>query len=144
LRVHADRLNEPFDINSGAKLQLGSTAKLRILITYLDIVEDLYRRLGQLPPRDLHAAAAGARDPLTRWAADHLAGAPNHGLQPMLDAAMQRHYSGSPEEFFTGGGMHAFANFEKWENSSSASVGDAFAHSINNVFIRVMRDITGY
>jgi len=29
LRVHADSLNEPFDINSGAKLQLGSTAKLR-------------------------------------------------------------------------------------------------------------------
>ena len=29
LRVHADSLNEPLDINSGAKLQLGSTAKLR-------------------------------------------------------------------------------------------------------------------
>jgi membrane peptidoglycan carboxypeptidase len=144
LRVHADSLNEPLDINSGAKLQLGSTAKLRTLITYLDIVEELHRRLGQLPPRDLHATAAAAQDPLTKWAADYLAGARNRGLQPMLDAALQRHYSGSPEEFFTGGGRHAFANFEKWENSSSTSVEDAFAQSINNVFIRVMRDITRY
>ena len=144
LRVHADSLNEPLDINSGAKLQLGSTAKLRTLITYLDIVEELHRRLGQLPARDLHATAAAAQDPLTKWAADYLAGTTNRGLQPMLDAAMQRHYSGSPEEFFTGGGMHAFANFEKWENSSSTSVEEAFARSINNVFIRVMRDIVRY
>jgi membrane peptidoglycan carboxypeptidase len=144
LRVHADSLNEPLDINSGAKLQLGSTAKLRTLITYLDIVEELHRRLGQLPARDLHATAAAAQDPLTKWAADYLAGTTNRGLRPMLDAAMERHYSGSPEEFFTGGGMHAFANFEKWENSSSTSVEEAFAHSINNVFIRVMRDIVRY
>jgi membrane peptidoglycan carboxypeptidase len=144
LRIHADSLNEPFDINSGAKLQLGSTAKLRTLITYLDIVDELHRRLGQAPRRDLLATAGGAQDPLTKWAADYLARATNRSLQPMLDAAMQRHYSGSPQEFFTGGGVHAFANFEKWENSSTTSVEEAFTHSINNVFIRVMRDIVRY
>ena len=143
LRVHADSLNEPFDINSGAKLQLGSTAKLRTLITYLDIIEELQRRLDPMPRRDLLALAAAAHDPLTKWAADYLAGPSNHGRQPMLDAAMQRHYSGSPETFFTGG-MHAFANFEKWENSSSTSVEEAFAQSINNVSIRVIRDIAKY
>ena len=31
LHIHADSLNSPFDINSGAKLILGSTAKLRTL-----------------------------------------------------------------------------------------------------------------
>jgi len=144
LRVHADSLNEPLDINSGAKLQLGSTAKLRTLITYLDIVEELHRRLEQLPRRDLVATAATAQDPLTKWGTNYLAKSTNRDLQPMLDAAMQLHYSGSPEAFFTGGGMQAFANFEKWENSSSASVEEAFSHSINNVFIRVMRDITRY
>jgi membrane peptidoglycan carboxypeptidase len=144
LRVHADSLNKPFDINSGAKLQLGSTAKLRTLITYLDIVEELHRQFAPLAHRDLQATAATASDPLTKWAADYLAGTSDRGLQPMLDAAMQRHYSGSPETFFTGGGMHAFANFEKWENSSSTSVEEAFAQSINNVFIRLMRDITRY
>ena len=39
LRIHADSLNTPFDINSGAKLILGSTAKLRTLVTYLNIVD---------------------------------------------------------------------------------------------------------
>ena len=33
LRIHADSLNSPFDINSGAKLILGSTAKSRTLVT---------------------------------------------------------------------------------------------------------------
>jgi membrane peptidoglycan carboxypeptidase len=144
LRIHADSLNEPFDINSGTKLQLGSTAKLRTLITYLDTIEELHRRLTELPRRDLLTTAAAAQDPLTKWAADYLAKTANRGLRPMLDAAMQRHYSGSPEAFFTGGGLHAFANFEKWENASSTSVEEAFAHSINNVFIRVMRDIVQY
>src|SRR4029077_5000299 len=74
LRIHADSLNEPLDINSGAKLQLGSTAKLRTLITYLGVVEELHRRLGQAPRRDLLATAAGAQDPMTKWAADYLAG----------------------------------------------------------------------
>jgi membrane peptidoglycan carboxypeptidase len=44
LRIHADSLNKPFDINSGAKLQLGSTAKLRTLTTYLHIMETLHQR----------------------------------------------------------------------------------------------------
>ena len=68
----------------------------------------------------------------------------DHGLQPMIDAAMQRQYSGSPSAFFTGGGVHAFANFEKWEDHSNPTVLEAFEHSINNSFIRIMRDIVLY
>jgi membrane peptidoglycan carboxypeptidase len=147
LRVHADSLDEPFDINSGAKLQLGSTAKLRTLITYLDVIEELHRRLMSLPRRQLLATAAEAQaddDALTKWAADYLANARDRGLKAMISAAMQRHYSGSPQAFFTGGGVHAYANFEKWEDYSSPSVADGFAHSINNVFIRIMRDLVRY
>ena len=40
--------------------------------------------------------------------------------------------------------MHAYANFEKWEDHSIFSVADGFAHSINNVFIRSMRDLVHY
>ena len=76
--------------------------------------------------------------------ADYLANARDRGLKPMIDAAMQRHYSGSPAAFFTGGGVHAYANFEKWEDHSIFSVADGFAHSINNVFIRIMRDLVHY
>jgi membrane peptidoglycan carboxypeptidase len=145
LRIHADSLNAPFDINSGAKLILGSTAKLRTLVTYLNIVEELNRKLGPMSRRDLIAMAGAAKDdPLTAWAAGYLARATDRGLQPMIDAAMQRHYSGSPSQFFTGGGVHVFANFEKWENHANPTVIEAFEHSINNSFIRLMRDIVLY
>src|SRR4029077_4981616 len=49
VRIHADSLNKPFDINSGAKLMLGSTAKLRTMITYLSVITDLHQRLSALP-----------------------------------------------------------------------------------------------
>src|SRR5499427_7369486 len=141
LRIHADSLNTPFDINSGAKLILGSTAKLRTLITYLDIVDELHDKLASLPSRELKATAAAKNDPLTAWAAGYLAKATDRSLEAMIDAAMQRHYSASPSAFFTGGGVHVFANFEKWENYENPTVLEAFENSINNSFIRVMREI---
>jgi membrane peptidoglycan carboxypeptidase len=147
LRIHADSLDEPFDINSGARLQLGSTAKLRTLVTYLDVIDELHGRFAPLARKDLLAIAATAKtddDALSNWAANYLANARDRGLKPMIDAAMQRHYSGSPQAFFTGGGVHAYANFEKWEDHSIFSVADGFAHSINNVFIRMMRDLVHY
>jgi membrane peptidoglycan carboxypeptidase len=145
LRVHADSLNQPFDINSGAKLQLGSTAKLRTLITYLDIVDALHRRLATEPREALLATAAAAKDdPITAWAAGYLANVKDRSLQPMLDAATQRSYSASPGTYFTGGGWQSFANFEKWEDHERPTVAAAFANSINNAFVRLMRDIVSY
>jgi membrane peptidoglycan carboxypeptidase len=146
LRVHADSLNAPFDINSGAKLQLGSTAKLRTLVTYLDIVDALHRRLADEPRAALSTteAAAAKDDPITAWAAGYLANAKDKSLQPMLDAAMQRSYSASPGTYFTGGGWQSFANFEKWEDHERPTVAAAFANSINNAFVRLMRDIVSY
>jgi hypothetical protein len=35
VRVQTDSTDQPFDINEGSKLELGSTAKLRVLTTYL-------------------------------------------------------------------------------------------------------------
>ena len=143
LRVRADSLNEPFDINSGAKLILGSTAKLRTLITYLDIVTELHRRYGQTPSHQLPSATA--QDPLTRWAVGYLSAAADRSLQPMLDAAMQRRYSASPNEaFFTNGGTHVFHNFEKTEDGEAPTVEDAFRRSINLAFVRLLRDISHY
>lgn len=145
VRVHADSGDEPFDVNSGAKLILGSTAKLRTLVTYLDIMVGLRDRLQDLPPARLQEVANTAEDPLTRWAADYLGGTSDHALQPMLDAAMQRHYSGNAQEvFFTGGGDHIFHNFEKKEDFGVYSVEDAFENSVNLAFVRIMRDIVRY
>ena len=48
LRVQADTLNQPFDLNEGMKLELGSTAKLRTLAHYLELVASLYHEFHDL------------------------------------------------------------------------------------------------
>ena len=144
VRIHADSLNKPFDINSGAKLQLGSTAKLRTLVTYLEIIADLHWRLSPIPAPELSRLASSADDPLSRWAASYLARASDRGLQPMLDAALQRRYPASPETFFTGGGNQSFGNFESWEDYDNPTVETAFEHSVNLAFVRIMRDVANY
>ena len=144
VRIHADSLNEPFDINSGAKLQLGSTAKLRTLITYLDVMVLLHDRLASLPSSQLRHISTTAPDVLTRWAAGYLAGTGNHNLQPMLDAAMLRKYSASPVTFFTGGGENSFGNFKPWENSMNPTVESAFENSVNCAFVRILRDVRDF
>src|SRR5205085_2275514 len=119
-------------------------AKLRTLITYLEIIAELRERLAPLAPRELSRIAAAAEDPLTGWAASYLARTRDRGLQPMLDAAMQRRYSAAPESFFTGGGTQSFGNFESWENYDNPTVSDAFQHSINLAFVRILRDVANY
>ena len=53
--------------------------------------------------------------------------------------------SASPHEsFFTGGGLHTFANFQKEDDSKVISVRQALHESVNLVFIRMMRDIVRY
>jgi membrane peptidoglycan carboxypeptidase len=144
LRIHADSLNQPFDINSEAKLILGSTAKLRTLATYLGIIDSLYREESTSSTPALRREVATSQDPLRRWVAGYLLSAPpeRRGLQPILDAAMQRHYSGNPsEEFFTGGGIHIFHNFERSEDRETPTVEQAFEHSVNLAFVRLMRDV---
>ena len=64
---------------------------------------------------------------------------------PCSQAALERKYSGSPgEAFYTGGGVHVFANFEKSEDFENFTVASGFQNSVNLVFIRLMRDIVNY
>ena len=145
LRVQADSLDRPFDINDGAKLELGSTAKLRTLITYLEIVADLHDRYAECAEEELRGIRLTASDTLTRWAVDHLLQGSDRTLAAMLEEAMERRYSASPwERFYTGGGLHTFANFDKEEDRRVPSVREALRDSINLVFIRLMRDIVHY
>jgi membrane peptidoglycan carboxypeptidase len=145
LRAQTDNLNQPLSVVDGTRLQLGSTAKLRTLINYLQIVEDLHRQYGSLTDLQLATVKVLPGDHLTQWALDYLWSAHDRSLQPMLSAALDRRYSGSPgETFFTAGGLHVFANFERSENDRFFTVADAFQNSVNLVFIRLMRDIEGY
>ena len=47
-RIQADNFDQPLDINKGTKLDLGSTAKLRTLVTYLEIIETLHKKYAVL------------------------------------------------------------------------------------------------
>jgi membrane peptidoglycan carboxypeptidase len=145
LRAQTDTFNQPLSMVDGTRLQLGSTAKLRTLINYLQIVEELYRRYSGLTPSQLAATQVPADDRLTQWALEYLATTQNPSLEAMLNAALDRKYSGSPgEAFFTGGGREVFANFERSENNRVMTVREGFAQSVNLVFIRLMRDIENY
>ncbi|MBP2299449.1 transglycosylase domain-containing protein [Azospirillum picis] len=145
LRVQADNLDQPLDINEGAKLDLGSTAKLRTLTTYLEIVAELHSRYAHLPKELLGDVGEEASDTLTRWATAWLAAAADRGLPAMLEAAMERRYSASPGEvFFTGGGQHSFVNFNKDDNGRILTVQEALRNSVNLPFIRLMRDIVQF
>lgn len=142
LRVQSDNIDQPFDLNEGAKLELGSTAKLRTLVTYLEIIATLHSRYRGMTARDLNAVIVPPGDHLTRWAIDYFLANGDPSLSEMLEAAMDRVYSASPYEgFFTGGGMHTFSNFNADDNERKYSVRSAFHNSVNLVFIRLMRDI---
>ncbi|WP_089719914.1 transglycosylase domain-containing protein [Candidatus Entotheonella palauensis] len=145
LRVHTDNLNQPFDLNHGIKLDLGSTAKLRTLITYLEIVAALHERYATMAPKERHAIRVHPDDRLSQWVLDYLVKTPDSSLLRILDAAMARRYSANPKErFFTGGGIHEFVNFDRRDDTREMSVRKAFRHSVNLVFIRLMRDIAQY
>ena len=145
LRVQTDNFDQPLDINKGTKLQLGSTAKLRTLINYLQIVEQLHSQYAGYSVAQLRAEPVLPGDRLTAWALSYLAAAPDRSLKPMLEAALQRTYSGSTgEAFFTAGGLHTFANFEREEDYRVFTVGEGFEKSVNLVFIRLLRDIENY
>ena len=145
LRVHADTLGTALDVNDAVMLDLGSTAKLRTLVTYLEVMAELQLKLGKLTPEDLSKVEVYRSDALTDWARDRVRHYPKETLLEFLNASMQREYSGSPyETFFTGGGIHRFNNFNKDDDYKSFTVATAFRHSVNLVFIRMMRDIVNY
>ncbi|MFK9006250.1 transglycosylase domain-containing protein [Pseudomonas pergaminensis] len=145
VRVQTDNTDQPFDINEGSKLELGSTAKLRVLTTYLQIISELHDQYGGQTPAALKKVEVNEQDRLSRWAIDYLIQAPDKSLAKMLDAALDRTYSASPgESFFTGGGLHHFHNFRSQDNGRSPTLRDALRESINLPFIRLMRDVVRY
>lgn len=142
VRIQADTLERPFDLNRGAKLDLGSTAKLRTLVSYLQIVQGLHRRYAEKERYQLDAIARDAADPLTDWAVRTLAAAEQRDLPSLLAAALERPYPADPAEtFFTGGGLHRFENFDSRHDDEVVTLAEAFRHSINLPFVRLMRDM---
>jgi membrane peptidoglycan carboxypeptidase len=142
VRVQTDTTETPFDINEGSKLELGSTAKLRTLVTYLEILAELYAEVVNLQPTAIAEFNQQRPDALTSWVCAQLLQTPQLPLRTLLKAAMERPYSANPEEhFFTGGGLHVFNNFRKEDDNRVVTVTEALQNSINLPFVRIMHDI---
>lgn len=142
LRVQTDNYDGALNLNEGSKLELGSTAKLRTVATYLQIISEIHARYAGLPPAEL--AGVRQNDPLTRWTIAHLLtpGA-DTSLDGTMAAAMERRYSANTgERFFTGGGIHTFNNFDG--EGGDYTVRQAFHNSVNLPFVRMLRDIVDY
>ena len=145
LRVQTDNFDNPFSINEGTRLDLGSTAKLRTMTTYLDIVGDLHEQYSKMVPAQLRAANKRDLDPISQFVLNEFIKNPKIPLPKLLDLALQRRYSASPgESFFTGGGIHTFVNFKKEDNGKNPTIQEALTHSINLPFVRLMRDLSRY
>ncbi|MBV4520125.1 penicillin-binding protein [Pseudomonas sp. SWRI74] len=145
VRVQTDSTDQPFDINEGSKLELGSTAKMRVMTTYLQIIAELHDKYADMGVPELKKVEVPEQDRLSRWVVDYLIQNKDHSLQPLLSAALDRKYSASPgEAFFTGGGLHTFHNFRKEDNGRLPTLRDALRESINLPFIRLMRDLVRY
>jgi membrane peptidoglycan carboxypeptidase len=148
VRVQTDNFEGEFNLNEDSMLELGSTAKFRTLITYLEYTLDAYKALAPLSQeqRPELSARQSEEDGITRFVLDYLQTAEGETTQrTMLVAAMERVYSASNRErFFTGGGLHRFNNFMTNDNWRDVSVKQAFEDSINLPFIRMMEDIVQY
>lgn len=145
LRLQTDNYEGALNINEGTKLELGSTAKLRTLVSYLEIVAELHRRYGKFSPEEAKGLAASPEDHLSQWALEYLAETEDRSLEGMIEASLERKYSGNPGEgFYTGGGLHYFSNFNPDDNGRFVKVKDGLHRSVNLVFIRMMRDIINY
>jgi membrane peptidoglycan carboxypeptidase len=143
IRIQADNYDGDMSLSDGSRLELGSTAKLRTLVTYLEVIEELFGNLVYLDADSLRSLAKG--DPLTRWVSEDLIARPGATLDEVLRASLQRRYSASPNErFVTGGSELTFSNFDHQYDNRLLTVEEAFRNSVNLPFIRVMRDIVEY
>jgi membrane peptidoglycan carboxypeptidase len=145
VRVQADNLDAPFNLNESARLELGSTAKLRTLASYLEIVAELHHQYSDLPTDSLRRLPIASQDRLSAWTRDRVLAVPTESAEGALRAAMTRTYSGSPaERFVTGGGVQTFSNFDNTYNQASLDVWTAFRHSVNLPFVRMMREVVNH
>jgi len=144
LRVQADSLEQPFDVNEGLKLELGSTAKLRTLSHYLELVRSC------TPVADERAGGAGRvcrrkDDPLSQWVAETMLKQPGIGLEGAAAGVARAGTRPAPTRRFSPAARrHVFNNFDKRDNGKKFTIREALWRSSNLVFVRVMRDLVRF
>lgn len=142
VRLQTDTTGQPLDINEGSKLELGSTAKLRVLATYLEMVAEAHARLAPLSPAERRGWPVDPADTLTLWVQGWLLTHPEADLPSTLAAALERRFSASTDErFFTGGGVHTFGNFRREDDARNPTIREAMQESLNLPFVRLLREL---
>ena len=145
VRIQTDNLDQPLDINGGARIDLGSTAKLRTLISYLEAIAAHHDRYARLAAG--RARRARARTRRTAWARGRRVpdGRARHRQErcrpcstPRSSAATRRARR-SPSS--PAAALHTFGNFDREDDRKVMTIREAFQHSVNLVFIRLMRDV---
>ncbi len=145
VRLQVDNLDAPFNLNESARLELGSTAKLRTLASYLEVVADLHEHFSELSPDSLRRHRIASQDRLSVWTRDRVLQRPGESRIEILQAAMNRGYSANPaERFVTGGGVQSFTNFDNTYDQQVLTATEGFRHSVNLVFVRMMRDVVNH
>ena len=139
LRAQFDQFPSRFSANDSMKLELGSTAKFRVLVSYLQLIENTFNYLYKHPNYIIHP-----KDKMTLWVKEWQDKNPGGSSINILNDSMDRKFSGSAGEiFFTNGGIHKFSNFEG-KGGGSQTVRSGLINSINLVYIRIMRDIINH
>ena len=132
----------PFDINGGARLDSGSTAKLRTLVSYLEVIAKL-RSFDMSTPTAIPCGRRSTPTPRTAGpsryllcAEDRVAGG-DHGRGRWND----RYLAANPGDLrFTGGGAASFGNRPPRGTAARRRIRTR-CHSTSTVVIRIMRDV---
>ncbi len=145
-RVSTDTFKGALDLTKNGRQNYGSTGKMRMAVTFLEVIAELHDKLSNKTEEDLNNIKVNPRDKLTQWAITYLKDPlSDHTLMGMQRAAISSiEYSGRPQGFFTGGGMNYPGNFDPKENSQNYTVEDALWQSVNLSWYRISDDIEEY
>ena len=145
VRVQADNLAAPFDFNKSVKLELGSTAKLRTLTHYLELIAALHKELAPLNADGLKVKAQEARDPLTKWAVETLQKEKNPPWKPFSIAPWSANIQRAPGKLSLPAAAFIISKtLNQRKINASLNCGMRSETQSNLVFIRLMRDIVSY
>ncbi len=142
-RISTDTFKGSLDLNKGGRQNYGSTSKMRMATTFLEVIAELHDKHAGKTPEELQALQVHPRDKLSRWAINYLSNDENnHALEEMQRVAISTiKYSGHRQGFFTGGGMNFPGNFDRREDHQSYSVQEALWESVNLSWNLISDDI---
>lgn len=143
--VQIDNIDQFFDINEGSKLELGFIVKLWVLVSYLEIVVQIYCDYGGMSVVELCKVEVELFDFIFCWGIDYLVVSCDCDFFVMFQVVMEWCYLVSfYESFFIGGGLYIFNNFCKEDNGCWLMLLEVLCELINLFFVCLLCDLICY